>query len=343
MCNLKTSFHVLFFFARPLISTSFKSFCFASTVIYMDFLIPAFTGSIFTFSNTDLTCLARPPLLPFLLYTLRMNFRTNLILARLFTCLQTDDTSNIGNRLFMPNKATAAKLFDCKPAWILSTAGPIIFNTATISKRGSNRRLSHSSHNRKLSSVSQIPAKKHSFIASHARKAYIAAVFCPDHSFGFSVCSHHVSPGFEAVGPPINFTHQDIFTVDIALCYVPLYYKTGKLAVSTDSTSANNPDLSAQLGYIPVLYDGCKNAKRFHFPCTRCILVTRSVLASNFIAAVYGYDYSSMVQLTFNDIPEHQVPLMLCTDSKCSSDGLVNIGTMKKKRFLISPLIIPKA
>lgn len=64
----------------------------------------------------------------------------NLKVPQGLTCLQTENTTNAGNRLFIANEVTSDKLFNCKLNPVLSTANPFIFIDATTFKHGSSLR-----------------------------------------------------------------------------------------------------------------------------------------------------------------------------------------------------------
>lgn len=108
-------------------------------------------------------------------------------------------------------------------------------------KHLSRLQLLQPSHIEKISLIFYTPVDKPSFIAERARCAYIAAVSRADLSVGFSVCSQYLNRGFKAVNQLIKFIHQTISTVDTALLFVTLDYKTINLAVFTDASFANNP------------------------------------------------------------------------------------------------------
>lgn len=172
-----------------------------------------------------------------------------------FSRFQIDETTNVGSRLFIENETKASVRFDSKPPQLLSTKSPVSFNGATISRIGSDVHLSQPSHMRRLCAVLCISVEKSSIFAERARRAYIAAVSCPDLSFCFSTCSQYGNPDDKAVNRLNKFIKRAKAAQNFTLSFVPLKPKTTKLTVFTDASFANNPGLFSQLGYVLVLYD----------------------------------------------------------------------------------------
>lgn len=164
-----------------------------------------------------------------------------------FICLQTDDTANVGNHLFMEREAKASIRFDFKSPQFLTIDNPVTFNRETISKRGSNVHLYQASLFKELSVISDIPLNKPSFISERAREVYIAAVFCPNLSFEFSVCSQYIDPDANVVNRLNNFINRAIAIANVTLTFVFLNIKTIRLAVFADASLANSSNLSFQL------------------------------------------------------------------------------------------------
>ena len=111
----------------------------------------------------------------------------------------------------------------------------------------------------------------------------------------------------------------------------------------TDASFANNKDLSSQIGYIIVLADASGRANILHWSSTKCKRVTRSVLASELYAMAHGFDVSTVLKSTIDQILQTQVPLVICVDSKSLYDCLVKLGTTQEKRLMIDVMCLRQA
>jgi hypothetical protein len=129
------------------------------------------------------------------------------------------------------------------------------------------------------------------------------------------------------------------------LRFVQLDRQTLRLIAFTDSSFANNKDLSSQIGYVVVLADGDNNANIIHWQSVKCHRVTRSVLAAELYALSAGFDASATLKSTIDQIipacPQGiGIPLTLCVDSRSLYDCLVRLGTTHEKRLMVDILCL---
>jgi hypothetical protein len=82
------------------------------------------------------------------------------------------------------------------------------------------------------------------------------------------------------------------------LSFVKLDIETLQLLVFTDSSFANNKDLSSQIGYILVLADLLNKVNIVHWSSVKCKRITRSVLASELYAMAHGFDIGAAIKAT---------------------------------------------
>ena len=122
-----------------------------------------------------------------------------------------------------------------------------------------------------------------------------------------------------------------------------------QLVAFTDSSFANNRDLSSQIGFILVLAErdsneqGLHKANIIHWSSIKCKRVTRSVLASELYALTHGFDTAAVIKSTTEKILRKPVPLMLCTDSKSLYECLVKLGTTREKRLMVDLMCLRQA
>ena len=119
------------------------------------------------------------------------------------------------------------------------------------------------------------------------------------------------------------------------MTFVKLNTDTLRLVVFTDSSFANNRDLSSQIGYVIALTDDTLKANIVHWSSVKCKRVTRSVLASELYAMAHGFDMGAAIKATVELQLGIKLPLILCTDSKSIYECLVKLGTTQEKRLMI--------
>ncbi len=128
------------------------------------------------------------------------------------------------------------------------------------------------------------------------------------------------------------------------LTFVKLDVTSLRIVAFTDSSFANNKDLSSQIGYIIALADAQDNANIVHWQSIKCRRVTRSVLASELYALSLGFDVAATIKSTLDQIfsgtPQGKIPLSMCIDSKSLYECLVKLGTTQEKRLMIDILCL---
>jgi hypothetical protein len=132
------------------------------------------------------------------------------------------------------------------------------------------------------------------------------------------------------------------------LTFVPLQLEEAKLFIFTDSSFANNKDLSSQLGFVIIIalerrtgegHDFEIYGNIVHWNSIKCKRVTRSVLASELYGIVNRFDSAIAISTTLQQIVRTlglpQIPVIVCSDSKSLYDCLVKLGTTNEKRLMI--------
>ncbi|KAI0997137.1 hypothetical protein K3495_g11048 [Podosphaera aphanis] len=179
--------------------------------------------------------------------------------------------------------------------------------------------------------------QKDQYIAQRACDAYSASMCQPEASFNLSFAAQCVNP-MEDNAKLLNQRFKwQINKNKRGLKFVPLDINSLQLLVFTDASFAGNKDLSLQIGYVIVMTDKYKNANIIHWSSTKCKRITRSVLASELDAMVYGFNTSTTIKSTLSRILRTEKPILLviCTDSRSLYDFLFKLGTTREKRLMI--------
>lgn len=128
------------------------------------------------------------------------------------------------------------------------------------------------------------------------------------------------------------------------LTFVKLDVTTLRIVAFTNSSFANNKNLSSQIGYVIALADAQNNANIIHWQSIKCRRVTRSVLASELYALSLGFDVAATIKSTLNQIfsntAQGKIPLTMCINSKSLYEYLVKLGTTQEKRLIIDILCL---
>jgi hypothetical protein len=181
---------------------------------------------------------------------------------------------------------------------------------------------------------------KDQYIAQRARGAYIASVCQPEASFDLSYAAQVTNPDEKDVKLLNKRIQWQIENSTRGLSFVKLDTKTLRLLVFTDSSFANNKDLSSQIGYVLVLADLSNKANIVHWSSVKCKRITRSVLASELYAMAHGFDIGAAIKATVELQLNISLPLILCTDSKSIYECLVKLGTTQEKRLMIDVMCL---
>src|SRR5437588_11150560 len=97
------------------------------------------------------------------------------------------------------------------------------------------------------------------------------------------------------------------------LTFVLLNILSLNLAIFTDTSFANNKDLSLQIRFVIVLMDQNQTTNIIHWSLIKCKRVTRSILASELYALAHGFDIRAMIKLTIEKILQiDTLTLILC-------------------------------
>jgi hypothetical protein len=272
--------------------------------------------------------------------------------------LQTDDSLILADNHFADTEE--ARLQDAglpsKPRERLSQQNPLKFNGGLIQLEPTN--VVHLTQRRQCENIKLVAANKpvnlassrgvirkavapkDQYIAQRARGAYIASVSQPEACFDLSFAAQAIDPKDTDIKQLNKRLQWQINNASRGLRFVELDPETLRLIVFTDSSFANNQDLTSQIGFVIVLADKTDKANIIHWSSIKCKRVTRSVLASELYAMAHGFDMAAALKSTVERILPIELPLIVCTDSKSLYDCLVKLGTTRERRLMVDLLCL---
>ena len=205
---------------------------------------------------------------------------------------------------------------------------PLRFNGSVVAKMQDRIKIRAAVSERKfLSLISLSTAQKDEYVSHRARGSYIASVCRPDLMHGFPVAAQHLNPSTESAKYLNKVIRKCIESSSIGVDFVTLDMSTISVGVFIDASFANNSDYSSQLGFLTTLMDATNTCNIVHYGSVKCKRVTRSALASELYAMVYGIDQFYVIQKTIKLFFGKRVPLRIFTDSLSLFDSLTHKGS----------------
>lgn len=127
------------------------------------------------------------------------------------------------------------------------------------------------------------------------------------------------------------------FAIDnpVSLAILRLDLESLRVLGFSDSSFANNHDLSTQLGHIIFLADGNGTAVAIHFKSYKARRVVRSALGGEIFAFSDMFDIAATLVKELQYIYGKDIPLQLMTDSKSLFDIISKGSRTSEKRLVI--------
>ena len=132
-------------------------------------------------------------------------------------------------------------------------------------------------------------------------------------------------------------------TAKTGMKYPKLDQESLRIVAYTDSSFANNYDLTSQLGYIVFLVDGKNNSAPVAYRSFKAKRVTRSVLAAETLAFSEGFDQAFALQHDIKQMSGKRIPITMLTDSQSLFDIITKSSYATEKRILIDIAAVTEA
>ncbi len=143
---------------------------------------------------------------------------------------------------------------------------------------------------------------KNQCVAQRARGAYISTMSQTEAASDFSFAAQIVNPK-EKDAKALNKRIQwQIDHPTRGLRFVQLDLTFLKLVIFRDASFANNHDISSQIGFVITLVDSSNKPNIIHWLSMKCKRVTKSVLAFQLYAMVYGFDVGAVLKSIIESI-----------------------------------------
>ena len=178
------------------------------------------------------------------------------------------------------------------------------------------------------------PTDEEALISARAKLQYIASCTRPDISAAVQILASDVNNPFAAtylsMKNIIRWCHD---TSEVKLHFIPLQRHSLRLLLFTDASFACTPNLKSRMGFVLVLGDTEGRANILPWGSQVCSRVTRSVMAAELLALVYGFDCAHVVQNSLCEILGFDVPIYAHVDSRTVFNTVAKHNSTLEKRL----------
>lgn len=124
-------------------------------------------------------------------------------------------------------------------------------------------------------------------------------------------------------------------TSETGLTFQKLYLPSTGLLLLTDVSFRNARELERKLGYVLLMSDNQGTRNIVQYGSNHCRRVSRSVLASEIIALVLGFDKAFLMWHLLQEILGRRVELLVHVDSRAVCDVLAKDVQTSERRFQV--------
>ena len=249
------------------------------------------------------------------------------------TALQVDDNLGHGDQAFLEAEQEQSRMFESKPRKLVIEGECIEFNGVKICvEKG---RIYCMDQREKICDVKE-PTDEEALISARAKLQYIASCTRPDISAAVQILASDVNnptaATYLSMKNIIKWCHD---TSEVKLRFIPLQRHSLRLLLFTDASFACTPNLKSRMGFVLVLGDTEGRANILAWGSQVCSRVTRSVMAAELLALVYGFDCAHVVQNSLREILGFDVPIYAHVDSRTVFNTVAKHNSTLEKRLQI--------
>ena len=246
--------------------------------------------------------------------------------------LQVDDSFGIVSKDFLQLEEAEVKQFKCKPRTILLKEKSVRFNGSQISRKKNNM------YELKQSEMFgfEDPSTNEEFVSIRAKLQYIAGCTRPDIAGPVQIlASESKNPTDESFSKLKKIIKYCKDSRNDGLQFIDLDISTMRILLFTDAAFANISDLSSQMGFLIALQDANGRCNIVHYGSARCRRVTRSIMAAELLALVYGFDQAYVIKHTLEKLLSKTIPIDALIDSRTVFNTVAKGKGTLEKRLLI--------
>lgn len=260
--------------------------------------------------------------------------------------LQVDDSFGFGPKGFLDSEEEHVQKFKCKPRTMLGE-GETSFNGHTIVLEKDGCIAVHqTSHLAGVNMAEDLEG----MISSRASLQYIGTCTRPDLAGPVQCLATELAkpdaPSKQACNTLRSLVNIASESSDVGLKFVPLDEERLEVVVVTDASFAREPDLKSRLGYVIALTDGSGRANIVDWGSKRSPRVCRSVMASELLGLVAGFDCAYTVRemvAEIRGVKPQDIPLRAGVDSKTVFDAVTRRAITLEKRLQIDMFALKEA
>lgn len=250
-----------------------------------------------------------------------------------------DDVISAGTREFENESHVTETKFDCKPREYDSFRFAGIY----IQKLADGHILHQKSYIERLKTLPNT-ATYTEFRSTRARLTWIQYTR-PEISAVVNFLSQITEKSFgkdkiKMLNDAIQFLKKH---PDRGLKMIKLDTQSIHIKAFSDSSFANNIDLSSQLGFIILLCDKFDNCNVIYYSSHKSRRIVRSVLGGEIYAFADAFDVAYIIKRDLEIILDQQTRLQMFTDSKSLFDIITKCTSMTEKRLLIDVKAVREA
>jgi hypothetical protein len=253
-------------------------------------------------------------------------------------CMQVDDTIGTGSEQFLEDEDKHSAAFPSKSrAFIREKL--ISFNGSDVCKTTVNRNIAIVVQQHAY--ISRLPNGRvertpKAFGTARGQIAYATNSSRSDGTCRVNIlCLVKVAQANEENFKDLERLIADMKNHPLEMTFHGLDLSTVHLRVCSDSSFANNPDLTSQIGYTIFIVDDAGRANLVCRSSRKCRRVTRSVLAAELYALSAAYDMGYGLRHTLSTLLQRTVEMKHYVDSKTIWDSVTSLCKMEERRLSI--------